>query len=62
MTPALVLQIFGALLADFPEVLADVETLIASLKGQAPAYQPMLPSGQQATQPVVDELNKTLKP
>jgi len=45
MTAALALQILGALIGDFPEILAEAEALIAAIKGQAvPAVAPITPT------------------
>jgi hypothetical protein len=57
MTPALALALIGGLLSDLPMIISDVELLISSIKGTAPAdVPPMLPEVESAMAPLLARL------
>jgi hypothetical protein len=52
MNPAILLQIIELMLTGVPEIISDVENLIAGIKGQAPA----------PTTPAVPEVTAAMAP
>lgn len=58
MFPALALQIIGALVSDFPEILNDIKSLIATIEGQPadPNAPPLEPKVESDTKALADQL------